>query len=42
MSELLEVESAHLVLSDGCGRFGHSDRFLFVAGVKDGVPVNGS
>ena len=30
LSELLEVEGVHLVWSDGCGRFGHSDRFFCV------------
>ena len=30
MSELVEVEGAHLVWSDGCGRFGQSDRFFCV------------
>ena len=30
MSELLEVEGAHPVWSDGCGRFGQLDRFFCV------------
>ena len=41
LSEFLEVEGAHPVWCDGCGRFGQSDRFFCVsAGVNDGAPVN--
>ena len=29
-SELLEVEGAHPIWSDGCGRFGQSDHFFCV------------
>ena len=42
MSELLEVEGDQPVWSDGHGRFGQSDRFFYVGGVKDGVLLNGS
>ena len=42
MSELLEVDVAHPVLSNGSGRFGQSDRFFVSADEKDGVPVNDS
>ena len=42
MTEILEVERAHPVRSDEYGQFGQSDRFFVSAGVKDGVPVNGS
>ena len=42
MRDLHEVEGAHLIWSDGCGRFGQSDRFHVSSGVKSGVPVIGS
>ena len=42
MSEFLEVEGAHPVWSDSCGRLGQLDRFFVSADVKDGIPVNGS